>query len=240
MEFIENIPPAPSVETVADRIRYLMYISHLSQAQFARRLGMNPANLSKALNGRTPVSESLINRIVVDMGVSKKWLRDGTDLPFAKTSLSREIILDEPLAPVATTAAASTGTPVYDIDVTAGRIPLPQMFTPANLAGFVSLPGIPRDTHIVRVNGDSMTPTICNGGYVAIRQINDMRNIFWGQIYVIQLEDYRMVKFVRRHPDATRVILHSDNPAYDDMEVDRADIISLYLVESIINYQLRC
>ena len=227
----------PPVETVADRIRYLMYQSRMSQARFARRIGMDPANLSKALNGRNPISDSLINRIVVDMGVSKKWLRDGGDVPFGKPAHAREILIDEPLDPVESTAA---GTPVYDIDVTAGRIPLPEMFTPANLTGFVSLPGIPRDTRIVRVNGDSMSPTICNGGYVAIRPINDTRNIFWGQIYVIQLDDYRMVKFVRRHPDPLRVILHSDNPAYDDMEIDRADIISLYIVESIINYQLRC
>ena len=85
-----------------------------------------------------------------------------------------------------------------------------------------------------------MSPTICDGGYVAIRPINDMRNIFWGQIYVVGLEEYRMVKFVRKHPDNSMVILHSANPAYDDMEVLRSDIKSLYLVENILNYSRRC
>lgn len=234
----EDLAGTPPTETVADRIRYLMYISHLSQAKFARRLGMDPANLSRALGSGRPVSETIINRIVADMGVSKKWLRDGEDVPFAKEAMAREILIDEPLAPTA--RVITEGTPVYDIDVTAGRIPLPEMFTSANLSGYVALPGIPRDTKIVHVSGDSMAPTICNGGYVAIREISDMRNIFWGQIYVVQTTDYRMVKFVRRHPDSSMVILHSDNPAYDDMEINRSDIISLYLVESIINFQIRC
>ncbi len=34
------------------------------------------------------------------------------------------------------------------------------------------------------------------------------------------------------------VILHSDNPAYDDMDVDRRDIRALYIVEAILNYEV--
>lgn len=67
-----------------------------------------------------------------------------------------------------------------------------------------------------------------------------MRNIYWGQIYVVVMEDYRMVKTVRRHHDQSKVILHSINPDYDDMEVDRRDIIALYLVEAILNYSVLC
>ena len=83
-----------------------------------------------------------------------------------------------------------------------------------------------------------MMPRIVNGGYVAIRKISDMRNIFWGQIYVVDLPEFRMVKYLRRHTDPSMVILHSDNPAYDDMDVARSDIRSLYVVEAIINYEI--
>jgi phage repressor protein C with HTH and peptisase S24 domain len=54
------------------------------------------------------------------------------------------------------------------------------------------------------------------------------------------MEDYRMVKYLRRHSDNDKVILHSANPDYDDMEVSRKDIIGLYLVEAILNYDIRC
>ena len=46
------------------------------------------------------------------------------------------------------------------------------------------------------------------------------------------------VKTVRRHDDPAKVILHSTNPDYDDIEVLRSDIESLYPVENVINYDL--
>ena len=85
-----------------------------------------------------------------------------------------------------------------------------------------------------------MSPTIQNGGYIAIRPIRDTSVIFWGQIYVVVLDDYRLVKFVRRcTSDPSMVILHSDNAAYDDMEIRRADIRSLFIVDAILNFDLR-
>lgn len=223
-------------DTVLDRINYVIRHNGMTQAQFARHIGIDPSNLSKVLTGKHPVSESLINRIVIDAGVSKRWLRDGEDSPFSKPLIAEEIIIDRPLVPSATVE----GTPVYDIDVTAGCHDLEALFNEQRPIGTVSLPGLKHKQIIVNVSGDSMAPTICDGGYVAIRPINDMRNIFWGQIYVVGLEEYRLVKFVRKHEDKAMVILHSDNPAYDDMEVERSDIKSLYLVENILNYYRRC
>ncbi|MBQ9077262.1 MAG: LexA family transcriptional regulator [Muribaculaceae bacterium] len=224
-------------ETVVDRLRYLIRQSKMSQAEFARRISIDPSNLSKHLSGKLPVNDSLINRIVVDLGVSKQWLRDGTDVPYAKSVHARELEIGQP---VHILSPRRNGVPVYDIDVTAGCAELSRMFTEDRIVGVVDLPQLNRSCSIVRVNGDSMTPVIMNGGFIAIRPLTDRRNIFWGQIYVIVMEDYRMVKYLRRHPEKDKVILHSANPTYDDMEVMREDIIDLYLVESIINYDLRC
>jgi phage repressor protein C with HTH and peptisase S24 domain len=52
------------------------------------------------------------------------------------------------------------------------------------------------------------------------------------------MEDYRMVKILRRHHDPDKVILHSINPQYDDMEVYRKQIKKLYMVEAIFNYEI--
>lgn len=225
-----------------ERLRYLIEISRMSQAEFARRIGIDPSNLSKHLSGKLPMGDTLINRIVVETGVARQWLRDGEDTPFAKNTAPRAIDFgvarivpaDEP------TESCGDGTPVYDIDVTAGCQELSRMFTVDRIIGTVNLPRINPNSAIVHVSGDSMAPVIMNGGYISIRPFNDLKNIFWGQIYVVVMDDYRMVKFVRRHPeDKMKVILHSANPAYDDMEVDRADIRSLYMVETILNYDIR-
>lgn len=230
------MPNSPTFNTaeVVSRLRYLMALRHLSQRRLAMLLRLDPSNLSKVLNGRLPFTEGLLNRIVVDLGVSKTWLRDGTGLPFDKAQTAREIAVD---GPIEATACAG-GTPVYDLDVTAGCHSLEKLFGEIRPVGTINIPGIPEDSNIVKVRGDSMSPRIINGGYVAIRPISDLRNIFWGQIYVVELEEFRMVKYLRRHPDPSMVILHSDNPAYDDMDVARSDIRALFVVEAILNYEI--
>ena len=83
-----------------------------------------------------------------------------------------------------------------------------------------------------------MSPRINNGAYISIRPIDNSAPLIWGQIYVIVLEDYRMVKYVRHHPDPTKIILHSENPNFDDIVIDRESIVGMFLVESILNYEI--
>ena len=112
------------------------------------------------------------------------------------------------------------------------------MFTEEHIIGRVKLPGINTRWPIVRVNGNSMTPRLQPGCYISIRPIPLDSTLVWGRIYVVVLPDFRLVKIVRRHDDPAKVILHSANPDYDDIEVLRSDIESLYLVENVINYDL--
>lgn len=223
-------------DAVIGRIKFIIKSLGLSQAQFASKLGIDPGNISKHLNGRLPVTQGLVNRIAVDMGISKRWLTDGVGVPFPKGNpeMSRNDGLQ------ALSVDCVSGTPVYDIDVTAGSLELSREFTSDRVIGFVNIPEVRPGTAIVRVNGDSMTPTISDGAFVAIRPVSDLSCIFWGQIYVVVLDDFRMVKHIRRHENPEKVILRSDNPMYDDMEIDRDKIRKLYVVESILNVRIQC
>lgn len=237
---IPSISPAEAVDTLVDRLRYLIRLSRLSQAAFARRIGLDPSNLSKHLSGKLPINDSLINRIVVETGVSRRWLRDGEGVPFSALPEPASIEFDPAgVVDLEGVADLSRGTPVYDIDVAAGTAELPSMFTRDRIIGMVNLPSVDTGSAIVRVSGDSMTPVIKDGGYVSVHQINDPSTIFWGGIYVIVMEDYLLVKFIRRHDDDSKVILHSANPSYDDMEVSRGDIKSLFYVDVILNVDVR-
>ena len=59
------------------RIKYLMKEMGVRQVQFAERIGVDTSTLSKYLNAHMPLSESFLNRLVVNLGVSKEWLLDG-------------------------------------------------------------------------------------------------------------------------------------------------------------------
>lgn len=222
--------------SVIDRIRYLITLMRKTQAQFGELIDIDPSNMSKLMSGRLRVTDRMINRIVVNLGVSKEWLTRGTDVPFPRSSALEVATIDPANARISDDASA--GAPIYDIDVTAGCQELSRMFTVDRIVGFFTLPNIDPSYPFVHVSGNSMAPTICNGSMVQIRPISDGSPIFWGNTYVVVMEDYRMVKIVRRHPNPNKVILHSINPDFDDMEVDRIDIIKLYLVIGVINHEI--
>ena len=138
-----------------------------------------------------------------------------------------------------TVSFSDKGTPVYDIDVTAGAMPRARMFANENIVGYVNLPSISPGCRIVGVSGDSMQPVIRSGDLLAVRELTNIQQIFWGQIYVVVLDDYCMVKYVRRHSDPDMVILRSENPNYDDMEIRRTDIRDLMFVQHIVHVDTR-
>jgi SOS-response transcriptional repressor LexA len=217
---------------IIDRIKYLMKEMGLKQVQFAERIGVDTSNLSKYLNAHMPLSESFLNRLVVNLGVSKEWLLDGTDLPFGKTPVRVD---GEVMA-----SANGGGTPVYDVDVTAGVASgRNELFASENIVGWVNLPNMSPNCRIVRVSGDSMAPVINDGDFVAVREVSNPNQIYWGQIYVVQLDDFRLVKYLRRHSDPNMVVLRSENPNYDDMDVRRSDIHEMLLVQHVLHLNSR-
>ena len=223
--------PSPSA-SVVDRVRYLIRLSRLTQAKFAERVGVDPSNLSRMVSGKMPVTETFMNRLVADLGVSKSWIAQGEGVPFPRESHAREISASAPRA------CAQQGAPVYDINVSAGSANLSREFTEDRIIGYFSMPGVNPEYPLVHVRGNSMSPRLADGCWVAIRPVSDTAPILWGQIYVVVLDDYRMIKYVRRNPDPEKITLHSDNPDYDDIEVRRADVRSLYLVETILNVEI--
>ena len=71
-----------------------------------------------------------------------------------------------------------SGTLVYDIDATCGTDCRDILFAQDDIIGSVNLPGIRKDSVIIRANGDSMEPRVCDGNLVVIRQIYSWEDIF--------------------------------------------------------------
>lgn len=212
-------------QAIVERVKQLIERDGLTQREFAERIGINASNLSKHLTGKLPISDALLNKIVVNLGVDKQWLLNGGE----QTDIVPTTITATP---------TSTGTPIYDIDVTAGPSPRAMMFSNENLIGFIDIPSVAQDSRIVQVSGDSMKPVISNGDFIAVKEVND-DIILWGQIYVVLLDDLRVVKYLRRHKDSSLVVLRSANPEYDDIEIPRTSIRRLFLVRNIIHIENR-
>jgi len=83
------------------------------------------------------------------------------------------------------------------------------------------------------VTGDSMCPKLLNGDAIVIREIKNREYFFWGHLYLIDTKDYRMLRYIRKHPTKPKefVILHSENPIYEDIEISISSILKFYFVE---------
>lgn len=79
---------------------------------------------------------------------------------------------------------------------------------------------------IVRVEGDSMAPTLNAGDDILVDGGDGVERLRDG-IYVIRAEDVLVVKRVAMHPVGRTVTLQSDNPAYPDWPDCELDSIHL-------------
>ena len=224
-------------DVLIGRVRELIRNLQITQNEYAAPIKTDRSNISQHVNGKLPINDSLVNIIVVGLGVSKEWLLSGTGNIFYMTPPQHSKAISLPASAICTDVRK--GAKVYDVDVTAGSMGRSMMFSSDRLIGAIDVPFISPDSSIVRVSGDSMQPVICCGDMVAIREVRNLDLIFWGQIYVVLLDDYRMVKYIRKHSDPSMVILRSANKEYDDIEVRKSDIRDLFVVEHIIRFDSR-
>lgn len=166
---------------VVGRVRHLMGLTRLSQAQFAKKIGLDPANISKYINGHLPITDNLINRIVVNTGVSREWLRDGIGLPFDKNHVATPAVARvEPGFQM----FQQRSLPIYDIAVLAGVEELDRAFTQENVIGYLTMPHLSPNWAVVQAQGNSMMPIIESGAYLAFLPENEFPMIAWGEIYI--------------------------------------------------------
>lgn len=77
---------------------------------------------------------------------------------------------------------------------------------------------------IIRVEGDSMAPTLNAGDDILIDPSDCSQGLRDG-IYVLRVDDALVVKRIALHPVGRRVTVQSDNPAYPDWpDCDMAEI----------------
>ena len=76
-------------------------------------------------------------------------------------------------------------------------------------------PSAPSNLSIVRVEGDSMSPTL-NAGDDILVDLGDAAERLRDGIYVLRIDDALVVKRIALNPIGRRVTVQSDNPAYPD------------------------
>ena len=131
------------------------------------------------INGRVPYNETM-----------NKKVNDVFPLPpMNKVHIQKEDTLKISTSDIK--EGDYSGTLVYDMDATCGTDDRDIYFTQEDIIGSVNLPGINKESKIIRANGDSMEPKVYDGNMVVIREIHNWDDIFYGQsdfnFYVLNL-----------------------------------------------------
>lgn len=128
-------------------------------------------------------------------------------------------------------AKAERGVPYLgDLDIFAGVEDIAHADISEYITDYIFIPGFKEAKYYVNVRGNSMYSKYCAGDIIAIRQVKNMNEIQYGQVYVVITDDNRVLKYVRKGKDDKHLKLVSENPKFDDMEVERKRVRAMFLV----------
>jgi phage repressor protein C with HTH and peptisase S24 domain len=175
-------------------------------AQLSARIGRNPAYIQQYIKRGSPrrLAEEDRARIAAYLGVSEALL--GGPAPRVASAPARARGSSMVLVPkLAIGASAGAGASI-DGEAVEGEV----AFDPKWLRG---LGADPRALSIIRVEGDSMAPTLNDGDDIMVDG-GDAAGRLRDGIYVLRMDDVLMVKRIARAPGQGRVSVISDNPHY--------------------------
>ncbi|HZF94170.1 MAG TPA: S24 family peptidase [Allosphingosinicella sp.] len=169
-------------------------------AGLSRMLGRNPAYIQQYIKRGTPrrLAEEDRRLLARYFGVSEEALGGRAPPPRSDAGLVR-------VARLEVGASAGPGS------LARGERALGHMaFDPAWLRRMAS---DPKRLSLIRVEGDSMVPTLADGDEILVDS-GDAGERLRDGIYVLRIEDALVVKRVAPHPAGRTIAVRSDNEAY--------------------------
>lgn len=213
----ENSGIKPHSETVKERLIRLLKAEKMSQAEFARLMGVSVAYVS-AMRKALPAAK-IVKLKEIFPELNRDWLLYGEGEMYVSDAGARKREDDDtnsvPLLPVSAYAGSLTNfsqsVELRDCE----RIGVP--VKGAELA--------------IPVTGESMEPDIPGGTIVAIRRINEQAFIPWGNPMVIDTENGVLIKVVYPSEKGEDYIeARSYNQKFPPIQIPVSSIFGLYRV----------
>ncbi len=214
------------------RLRLIRKELGLTQGVLAQKLGIGKSALSMIETGKTGLSERNKNILVQELNVNPEWLETGRGEMFnAQPDYTSFLHRTDNTLPM-------QSVPLYSIEGTAGLVPLFSDNNSNKPINYIHIPNLPKCDGAIYVAGDSMYPLLKSGDIVLYKQLNDLNDIFWGDMYLLSLdlegEEYITVKYIQKSDRDGYVRLVSQNPHHADKDVPMSRIRALALVKASI------
>ena len=219
--------------TFESRIKLIRKELGMTQEQLAQRLGIGKAALSMIETGKAGLSARNKNILVQELNVNAEWLDgdNGADMFNLEPDLTAFRLRTDNSLPM-------QSVPLYSIEGTAGLVPLFTERRNLKPIDFIHIPNLPKCDGAIYVVGDSMYPLLKSGDIVLYKQLRDLNDIFWGDMYLLSIdidgEEYITVKYVQKSEVDGCVKLVSQNPHHADKDVALSRIRAIALVKASI------
>lgn len=177
----------------------------IDYAQLSARIGRNPAYIQQYIKRGSPrrLAEEDRARIAAYLGVPEALLGGPAQRVAVPTRTRGPGMVLVPKLAIGASAGAGAS---VDGEAVEGEV----AFDPKWLR---DLGADPRALSIIRVEGDSMAPTLNDGDDIMVDGGDAAARLRDG-IYVLRMDDVLMVKRVARAPGQGRISVISDNPHY--------------------------
>ncbi|WP_417846980.1 LexA family transcriptional regulator [Thalassospira povalilytica] len=205
-----------------------------SKASFAHKCGFSVGALTNYLNGSIPGADKAL-RIAEVFGVNVQWLVTGegpmsvSDQKASPPGNAAHLPMDSSgFAPV----------PVFDVHASAGN---GAMNFGEVVSGYLSLPVSylkdqlhvdPKDACGIYINGDSMEPALEDGGVALLDRSENARSNKGDGIYTFRIGEELYIKRLERQ--GSRIVVHSDNPAYNPWEISDHDKANMKILARVV------
>ena len=182
--------------------------------------------------GKCGLSTRNKNILVQDLNVNPDWLESGEGQMFnAEPEYTSVRLRSDNSLPM-------QSVPLYSIEGTAGLVPLFNDQASNKPINFIHIPNLPKCDGAIYVSGDSMYPLLKSGDIVLYKQLHNIEDIFWGDMYLLSIdlegEEYIVVKYIQKSDRKGYVKLVSQNPHHADKEIEISRIRAIALVKASI------
>ena len=214
------------------RVKLIRKELKMTQEQLAQRLGIGKAALSMIETGKCGLSTRNKNILLQDLNVNPDWLDTGKGNMFnAEPDLTAFRLRSDNSLPM-------QSVPLYSIEGTAGLVPLFNDNASNKPINFIHIPNLPKCDGAIYVSGDSMYPLLKSGDIILYKQLNDVRDVFWGDMYLLSIdidgEEYITVKYVQKSEHEGYVRLVSQNQHHADKEIEISRIRAIALIKASV------
>lgn len=215
-----------------DWLKQIRKSLNLTQQQLAERLGIGKAALSMIETGRASLTARNKNLLVQELNVNPDFLETGKGEMFnAEPDLTAYRHRTDNSLPL-------QSVPLYSVEGTAGLVPLFTDRAANKPINYIHIPNLPKCDGAIYIVGDSMYPLLKSGDIVLYKQLSDIGDIFWGDMYLLSIdmdgEEYITVKYIQKSEREGFVKLVSQNPHHADKEVSMERIRAIALVKASI------